>query len=115
MAGYFSEEVRRLLFERLGGDVVLNDGLRIETTLDVKLQQTAYEAIQRGLVAHDHRRGYRGPLRRVEVAELEAELERLAEANADHLVVIPSDVDEEITDLLRIILGAGQAVDGVLT
>jgi penicillin-binding protein 1A len=97
VAGYFSEEVRRLLFERLGGDVVLNDGLRIETTLDVKLQQTAYEAIQRGLVAHDHRRGYRGPLRRVEDDELEAELERLAEANADHLVVIPSDVDEEIT------------------
>ncbi|MBW2426541.1 MAG: PBP1A family penicillin-binding protein [Deltaproteobacteria bacterium] len=97
VAGYFTEEVRRLLFERLGGDVVLNDGLRIETTLDVKLQQTAHEAIQRGLVAHDHRRGYRGPLRRVERAELQGELERLAETNAAHLLVIPSDAAEEIT------------------
>ena len=37
VAGHFTEEVRRLLFERLEGDLVLNSGLRIETTLDIDL------------------------------------------------------------------------------
>jgi penicillin-binding protein 1A len=84
---YFTEEVRRLLFERLGGDVVLNDGLQIETTLDVKLEKAAHEAIQKGLIAHDHRRGYRGPLRRVASKDLESELVQLAEVNDEALVV----------------------------
>jgi penicillin-binding protein 1A len=88
---YFTEEVRRLLFERLGGDVVLNDGLQIETTLDVKLEKAAHEAIQKGLIAHDHRRGYRGPLRRVARKDLDAELAQLAEVNAEAFVVDESD------------------------
>jgi len=82
-AGYFTEEVRRLLFERLDGDRVLNAGLRIDTTLDIDLQRVAWEAIQDGLEAHDHRRGYRGPLRQIPRTEIEAELEQLAEGNED--------------------------------
>ncbi len=77
---YFTEEVRRYLFERLDPELVLNGGLRIETTLDVDLQKTAREAVRAGLVAHDRRRGYRGPLRQVAADELGAELVRLGEA-----------------------------------
>ena len=77
---YFTEEVRRYLFERLDPELVLNGGLRIETTLDVDLQKTAREAVRAGLVAHDRRRGYRGPLRRVAADEIWAELVRLGEA-----------------------------------
>lgn len=77
---YFTEEVRRYLFERLDPELVLNGGLRIETTLDVDLQKAAREAVRTGLIAHDRRRGYRGPLRRVAPDELEAELVRLGEA-----------------------------------
>ena len=83
VAGHFTEEVRRLLFDRLDSDMVLNGGLRIDTTLDIDLQRTAQEAIRRGLEAHDHRRGYRGPLRRVPKGEIEAELEKLAKDNQD--------------------------------
>jgi penicillin-binding protein 1A len=93
VAGYFTEEVRRLLFERLDGETVNSGGLRIETTLDVDLQRAGRDAIQTGLVAHDHRRGYRGPIRQVVEAELDAELERLAEANADLYEVVLADVD----------------------
>ena len=82
VAGYFSEEVRRLLYKELGQDVVLEQGLRIETTLDLDLQHTAREAVQRGLIAQDHRHGYRGPLRKVAAAEREDELARLALSNA---------------------------------
>ncbi|MBW1883169.1 MAG: transglycosylase domain-containing protein, partial [Deltaproteobacteria bacterium] len=62
-AKHFTEEVRRYLFERLGGDQVLEGGLVIETTLDIELQKVAVEAVRRGLEDHDRRRGYRGPVR----------------------------------------------------
>lgn len=81
IAGYFSEEVRRLLYKELGQETVLGGGLRVETTLDLDLQRTAREAVRRGLIAQDHRYGYRGPLRRVGPEERESELERLARAN----------------------------------
>ncbi len=85
VAGHFTEEVRRLLFDRLEGDQVLNAGLRIDTTLDIDLQRTARDAIQNGLEAHDHRRGYRGPLRRVAETEIADELEKLAVGNRGNL------------------------------
>ncbi len=97
---YFVEEVRRQLFERLDGDVVLNEGLRIETTLDVDLQRAAHEAIQAGLRAHDHRRGYRGPMRQIAAPDIGAELARLDEINADDFltpeVLVDTDIESEI-------------------
>lgn len=97
VAGHFSEEVRRLLFERLDGDLVLNAGLRIDTTLDVELQRAALKAVREGLEAHDRRRGYRGPIRQVEEAELEEELVRLAATNEKTFEVeeLPTDADAE--------------------
>lgn len=84
VAGHFTEEVRRLLFDQLDSDVVLNSGLKVYTTLDVDLQRAALEAVQKGLEAHDHRRGYRGPLRQVDETNLDTELEKIAEANLEH-------------------------------
>ncbi len=80
-AAYFTEEVRRLLFRALGGDLVLSGGLRIETTLDARLQRAAVDAVHAGLEALDHRNGYRGPLRRVAKAAIEAEIGRVAQEN----------------------------------
>jgi penicillin-binding protein 1A len=80
-AGYFTEEVRRRLFDELGGDAVLRGGLTIETTLDLDLQEAAVKAVQQRLVDLDRRQGYRGPLRQVATSEIPAELERLAEKN----------------------------------
>jgi penicillin-binding protein 1A len=80
-AAYVTEEVRRRLVAELGNDFVLRGGLRIDTTIDLALQETAVRALRSGVEALDHRRGYRGPLRRVKPAEIEAELAKLAEAN----------------------------------
>jgi penicillin-binding protein 1A len=88
-AAYFNEEVRRYLFDRLGGDQVLRGGLIIETTLDRELQREADQALKRGLVALDHRQGYRGSLRRVAVADIPDEILRLAEEN--ELALEPGD------------------------
>ena len=80
-AAYFTEEVRRTLFERFGGELVLEGGLTIETTLDRNLQRAATQAVQSGLIDLDHRQGYRGPMRRVARSDIPEEARRLAEAN----------------------------------
>ncbi|MCL4685885.1 PBP1A family penicillin-binding protein [Myxococcota bacterium] len=71
-AAWFTEEVRRVLFDRLGGDQVLRGGLQIETTLDLDLQRTGEQALRDGLVALDRRQGWQGPLRRVRDVAAEA-------------------------------------------
>jgi penicillin-binding protein 1A len=80
-AAYFTEEVRRGLFARLGGERVLRGGLVIETTLDLELQRKALHAVRAGLGALDHRQGYRGPVRRVERTEIREETARVGEEN----------------------------------
>ncbi|MEM7409550.1 MAG: PBP1A family penicillin-binding protein [Myxococcota bacterium] len=80
-AAYFTEEVRRFLFDHLGGTAVLEGGLQIETTLDLGNQAAAVAAVQKGLEALDQRNGYRGALRKVEPDAIEDELPKLAKEN----------------------------------
>jgi penicillin-binding protein 1A len=80
-ASYFTENVRRRLVALLGNEVLLHGGLVIETTLDARLQREAVLAVRRGLEAYDQRHGWRGALRRVKAAELEAEIVKIGEEN----------------------------------
>ncbi|MBK7951619.1 MAG: PBP1A family penicillin-binding protein [Deltaproteobacteria bacterium] len=50
-AAYFVEEVRQQVFEALGSELVLRGGLRIESTLDARMQREAVAAVRRGLEA----------------------------------------------------------------
>jgi penicillin-binding protein 1A len=85
-SAHFTELVRRYLFERLGGDTVLKTGLVIETTLDLDLQKAAVVALRAGLEAHDHRQGWRGPIRHVDAPGRTQEIAMLSESNAEHWV-----------------------------
>lgn len=89
-AAHFVELVRRRLFEELGGEKVLTEGLVIETTLDLDLQRSAVAALRKGLEAHDHRQGYRGPIRQVEREAIGAEIIELGQINAKSLGLDPS-------------------------
>ncbi len=60
IAPWFVEEVRRELDRHFGSDVVLQSGLRVDTTLDLDLQRTANRAVLDGLAAYERRRGWRG-------------------------------------------------------
>lgn len=95
-AAYFTELVRRYLYERVGGDRVLRGGLRVETSLDIELQTAAVDALRSGLQAHDRRQGYRGPLRRVQRDEMETEIAALGEANG--LLLLPPELDPAAED-----------------
>ena len=65
VAPWFQEEVRRELEKRFGADEVHEDGLRVETTLDLTLQQTANRAVPDGLAAYERRHGWKGKLENV--------------------------------------------------
>jgi penicillin-binding protein 1A len=80
-AAFFTEEVRRYLFDALGGDAVLAGGLEIETTLDATLQGAAIAALRRGLEAHDERQGYRGAERHLADSEIDANIAAFAQEN----------------------------------
>ncbi len=78
---YFTEEVRRYLFDALGGDQVLRGGLTVETTLSVELQHAAVDAVRSGLEDLDRRQGYRGPIRQVAAEAIADEVKRVAGEN----------------------------------
>jgi len=101
VAAYAVEEVRQVLMERLGAERVLRDGLRVETTLDLDLQQAAFASLRRGVEAVDRRRGgWRGPERGAT-----ASLEELGAANG----LLPSPRAEPAE------LPSGRTLSGVVT
>ncbi len=63
---YFVEEVRREILDRFGSDWLYGGGLSVRTTLDPRLQTIADRALRDGLSNYDRRRGWRGPLARIE-------------------------------------------------
>jgi penicillin-binding protein 1A len=69
IAPYFIETLRQLLVQQLGEKAVLDEGLRIYTSIDFKAQSAATEAVQSGLRSVDKRQGYRGPIRSIEASE----------------------------------------------
>jgi len=60
VAPWFQEEVRQELEKRFGAEEVHEAGLRVETTLDLDLQQTANTAVADGLATYERRHGWVG-------------------------------------------------------
>ncbi|MDQ0453957.1 penicillin-binding protein 1A [Rhizobium paknamense] len=64
---YFSEEVRRQVIDKYGEKSLYEGGLSIRTSLDPRLQVAARKALIDGLINYDERRGYRGPVKSIEL------------------------------------------------
>ncbi|QOZ25259.1 penicillin-binding protein 1A [Bradyrhizobium sp. CCBAU 51753] len=64
---YFSEEVRRDLFDRYGEKKLYEGGLSVRTTLDPKVQVMARKAMVTGLVNYDEQQGYRGAIQKLDI------------------------------------------------
>jgi penicillin-binding protein 1A len=67
-AEYFSEEVRRELYDRYGEKKLYEGGLSVRTTLDTKLQAVARKVLTEGLVHYDEARGWRGPVAKIDIS-----------------------------------------------
>ncbi len=65
IAPYYLEEVRKELEQRYGAKQLYENGLSIQTGLDLKLQEAANHALEEGLRRIDRTRGWRKPARNV--------------------------------------------------
>ena len=65
VAPYFIEEVRKELEVRFGAKQLYENGLSIQTALDLPLQEAANRALNDGLRRIDKRHGFRAPRRNV--------------------------------------------------
>ena len=62
LAPYFVEEIRKYLESTYGTEAVHERGLRVYTTLNVRMQRAADTAVREGLHAYERRHGWRGNL-----------------------------------------------------
>jgi penicillin-binding protein 1A len=65
VAPWFQEEVRRELEKHFGAEEVHEAGLRVDTTLDLDLQQVANRAVADGVAVYERRHGWKGKLENV--------------------------------------------------
>lgn len=72
---FFTEHVRKYLLNQYGKDLLYRGGLRIFTTVNVKMQRAAKESLRKGLTELDQREGYRGPLKHLSNEEIPLFLE----------------------------------------
>jgi len=70
IGAYFAEEIRQYIERNpeYGAQDLYRGGLKVYSTLDLRIQQVVETALQRGLRNWDHRRGFRKPSRNL-VAE----------------------------------------------
>jgi penicillin-binding protein 1A len=67
-APYFVEHVRRILQKRFGSSKLYRAGLKVYTTLNMDMQESAQRAIKENLQNADKRYGYRGSLGTVDLS-----------------------------------------------
>lgn len=61
LAPYFMEMLKQQLFGKYGQDAVLEQGLKVYTTIDPMMQKAANAALKNGLIQIAKRQGYQGP------------------------------------------------------
>jgi penicillin-binding protein 1A len=94
-APYVAEMARAEIVGRYGDDAV-NQGYRVYTTIDGRLQTAANRAVRIGLIEYDRRRGYRGALKQLPLDEhsapskLDAALSDIPEIGGLHPALVVS-------------------------
>lgn len=117
---FYTEMIRKELFEKYGENKVLDEGLTVYTSVDVERYRAAEDAIYDNLRMVDKRQGYRGPLTKLEkdqvapfLASYTAELEyrerkdKLVKGEQYVAVIREVDVDAK---LIRVQIGPHAAV-----
>ena len=74
---FYTEHIRRYIEKKYGDHMLYNEGLKIYTAVNIEMQKTAREEIEKGLKQLDKRQGYRGPLKHLAPEEFEAFSEEL--------------------------------------
>jgi penicillin-binding protein 1A len=94
-ASYVAEMARQEIVNRFG-DAAVNNGYRVITTLDGRLQTVADRALRLGLISYDRRHGYRGPIRNAPIeagaatSRFEQQLQGLGDIGILHPAIVVS-------------------------
>jgi penicillin-binding protein 1A len=105
VAPQFTEVIRSQMISELGEEVVLNEGLRIYATLDLKAQQQAETAVREGLDALARRQRMSPKVRSLSAVEV-AEYMRLARASMENRPLLKN---QEPAGLVTEVLNSGEA------
>ena len=100
-APFYLETIRQLLVDQLGEELILNQGAKIVTGLDIDKQVAANESMVLGLKELDKRQGYRGPIKILESdSDYEEFLDKskkiiISESNPER-TILPDGTFEEV-------------------
>jgi penicillin-binding protein 1A len=103
---YVAEMARADLVGRYGEDAV-NSGYKVYTTIDGRLQTAANRAVRIGLIQYDRRRGYRGPLKQINIdqrsatRQLDAALAGITEIGNLRAAVVVSVAPQSVRVYIR--------------
>jgi penicillin-binding protein 1A len=100
-ASYFAEQIRRYLEENYGSEILYAEGLQVYTTMNLVMQQAAQSAVQENLLAHDRRRGYRGPLQVLSLEEEPVFLAAQEKALAGNSVKVGAQLKAVVTEVTK--------------
>lgn len=82
---FYTEHIRRYVEEKYGAEALYRQGLSIYAAVNIEMQKTAQQEINKGLRELDKRQGYRGPLDNIVPQEIEAYSNTLKEELDDTL------------------------------
>lgn len=108
-ASYVAEMVRAQLVEQYGTDVY-SSGFSVYTTLQSKSQNAANKALRDGLQDYDHRHGWRGAEKQIDIAAL-VEKANTAEESLDQLIT----QQDAIQDYLSGTSSVGDLIPAIVT
>jgi penicillin-binding protein 1A len=108
-APYFVETIRRYIADNYGDEELLERGLRVYTTLDMRRQRAAEAAVRSGLVDLQRRLGFAGPIGHLDAEQRHRLLRGRPRAYGPAGFLLD---DEEQDDHLLMPAAAERATDG---
>src|SRR5687767_21483 len=111
-AEHFAEMVRQAVNERYK-DETYSRGIRVYTTISARHQESAYQALRRGVQDYDRRHGYRGPEGYADLPSklTEEALEEALQDVFDSDDLLPAVVVEASPKLVKAYLRGGETVE----
>ncbi len=66
---YYIEDVRKSIIDKLTYEKIYNQGYNINTPINLEFQKIATRSLRNGLIAYDRRKGWRGPIKNIELTK----------------------------------------------
>ncbi len=77
-SGYYANQVKREVISMFGEEYLNKAGLTIISCMDSEIQKQAQHSLRSGLLRHDKKNGYRGPLSKINIKNWQKELNEVS-------------------------------------